>query len=564
MANTICALLRTSPKELLMHDPSLNQGGQMNSFTFAGNRGIMQNGTAKAVICKSKKLEDAVKEIGLQIKHYEDNIKFLEGQKNRLDDSILDIEVALGKIYSASGTGSENKESSNGKNELETIEEILTLNSCQLPTHNGTQITHIPYMKDVIGMVALLGKVDDDNINRTLSDYLGQETMLAVVCKTHDGLKALQTYDKKGFVNKSSGLHGVGASIGRPLDDRYLVICLENLRPYTGEFLADDPQRRLAIKKPRYLNEETPPGFLGFAVNMINIDTANLYCVTSTGHGLRETLFYRLFSQLQVYKTGADMMQALPFIADGAISLDGGIIKSGGIFSLGKSHSFWQQPRYHDCMGNLRSCIYTGLDSFHDLGYDKEVVMEKIEGKADSAAAVVHKLLRSPKPEQLYLKYAHDILGVVALLGEFRTHKLSSALDILASKLGISIKGQYKVSRPSHIREESAVISKENLLFHAQLYQMEKLSLAFLAMRTSSGDGLRETSFYCLLVICLERQFPLLPEKVERLKIIEDLKVELSQLHDQIQEEIRTRTKYKKTFAPFPGMYNSDILVCFF
>lgn len=79
------------------------------------------------------------------------------------------IVVALGKIYSASGTGSENKESSNWKNELETIEEILTLNSCQLPTHNGTQITHIPYMKDVIGMVALLGKVDDDNLSRLVS-----------------------------------------------------------------------------------------------------------------------------------------------------------------------------------------------------------------------------------------------------------------------------------------------------------------------------------------------------------------------------------------------------------
>lgn len=37
-----------------MHDPSLNQGGQKNSFTFAGNRDIMKNGTAKAVICKSK------------------------------------------------------------------------------------------------------------------------------------------------------------------------------------------------------------------------------------------------------------------------------------------------------------------------------------------------------------------------------------------------------------------------------------------------------------------------------------------------------------------------------
>ncbi|XP_055825980.1 protein DEFECTIVE IN MERISTEM SILENCING 3-like [Solanum dulcamara] len=325
--------LPISPKVLLMHDPSLNQGGQINTFTFAGNRDIMQNGTAEAVIFNSKKLEDAMKEIGLKIKHHEDNIKFLEGQKNRLDGSILDIQVALGKIYSASGTGSENKESSNGWNELETIEQMLRWNRCQLQTHNGT---HIPFMKDVIGIVALLGKVDDDNLSRTLSDYLGLETMLAVVCKTHDGLKALEAYDKECRINKSFGLHGVGASIGRPLDDRYLVICLENLRPYTGEFIADDPQRRLAIKKPRCLNEETPPGFLGFAVNMINIDTANLYCVTSTGHGLRETLFYRLFSRLQVYKTRADMLQALPLIADGAISLDGGIIKSHGVFSLGE------------------------------------------------------------------------------------------------------------------------------------------------------------------------------------------------------------------------------------
>ncbi|XP_019068256.1 protein DEFECTIVE IN MERISTEM SILENCING 3-like [Solanum lycopersicum] len=202
----------------------------------------------------------------------------------------------------------------------------------------------------------------------TSAEYLGLETMLAVVCKTHDGLKALLTSDKKGPTNTSSRLHGVGSSIGGPLH-RYLVICLENLmfevmmicsykcisyslalpyflsfsflgyhfRPYTGEFIADDPKRRLAIRrKPRYVNKETSPGFLGFAVNMINIDTANLYCVISNGHVLRETLFSGLVAQLQVYKTRADMMQALPFITNGDISLDGGIIKSGCIFSLGK------------------------------------------------------------------------------------------------------------------------------------------------------------------------------------------------------------------------------------
>lgn len=58
--------------------------------------------------------------------------------------------------------------------------------------------------------------------------------MLAVVCMARDVLKALETYDTEGLIDKSSGLHGLGASIGRPLDDRYLVICLENLRHAAG------------------------------------------------------------------------------------------------------------------------------------------------------------------------------------------------------------------------------------------------------------------------------------------------------------------------------------------
>ncbi|KAG5617258.1 hypothetical protein H5410_017082 [Solanum commersonii] len=230
--------------------------------------------------------------------------------------------------------------------------------------------------------------------------------------------------------------------------------------------------------------------------------------------------------------------------------------------------------------------VYTGLDSFHDLGHDKEVVMEKIEGKADSAAAVVHKLLRSPKPEQLYLKYAHDILGVVALLGD--------ALDILASKLGISIKGQYKVicleDISSDLQRELAfprpALSNGETLpgIFGYAVNMIFLPAEHLQFRTSSGDAssLESREHLYMASSCIEdgvvsldgemmrgngvgsEQLPLSPEKVERLKIIEDLKLELSQLHDQIQEEIRTRTKHKKTFAPFPGMYNSDMLVCFF
>lgn len=53
--------------------------------------------------------------------------------------------------------------------------------------------------------------------------------MLAIVCKTYEGVKALETYDKQGCINKSSGLHALGASIGRNMDGRFLVICLENI-----------------------------------------------------------------------------------------------------------------------------------------------------------------------------------------------------------------------------------------------------------------------------------------------------------------------------------------------
>ncbi|KAL2249071.1 UNVERIFIED_CONTAM: Protein DEFECTIVE IN MERISTEM SILENCING 3 [Sesamum indicum] len=170
---------------------------------------------------------------------------------------------------------------------------------------------------------------------RLFSEHLGLETMLAVVCKTYEGVKALEAYNKEGSIDKNSGLHAFAASIGRPLADRFLVICLEDIRPYSGEIIADDPQRRLTLLKPRLLNGEHPPGFLGFAVNMITIDSTNLYCFSKNGHSLRETLFYHLFSDLQVYKSREDMLNALSCIRNGAISLDGGMIRSRGVFSLG-------------------------------------------------------------------------------------------------------------------------------------------------------------------------------------------------------------------------------------
>ncbi|KAL1069641.1 hypothetical protein V6Z11_D12G280400 [Gossypium hirsutum] len=307
------------------------------------SRDEVQNGgfsEAKSIMESSEKLQDDLRMLGMKIKQHEDSLKLLRNQKNKLDDTILDMQVTLGKYHSSSSPGV-NKDESHLQSEHETTEQILRHEKsaagilCQLKAHHGSQASHLSLTKDVLGVVATLGKVDDENLSRIFSEYLGVQTMLAVVCNTFEGVKALETFNQDGCIDKTSGLHGLAASIGRSLDGRFLVICLENLRPYAGDFVAEDRQRRLDLLKPRLPNGECPPGFLGFAVNMINVDSSNLSFVTASGEGLRETLFYNLFSHLQVYQTRAEMVRALPCISEGAVSLDGGMIRSNGVFSLG-------------------------------------------------------------------------------------------------------------------------------------------------------------------------------------------------------------------------------------
>ncbi|CAI8598357.1 unnamed protein product [Vicia faba] len=300
----------------------------------------VQNGEfikAENIIRHSQKLQGDLQSFGMKIKQHEDRLIFLNTEKAKLDDSIIHLQGAIGKSKSSSTNGEDTRSTT----EEEVHKQILQHEKSaagvlyQMKTRHGAHASLLTLTKDVLGIVPMLGRVEDDNLSRLFSEYLGVETMLAIVCKTYEGVKAIEMYDKEGCINKSSGLHGLGATIGRALDGRFLVICLEYLRPYAGKYVVDDPDRKLDILNPRLPNGECPAGFLGFAVNMINIDTENLFCVTPSGFGLRETLFYNLFSRLQVYKTRAEMIQALPCITDGALSLDGGMIRSCGVYSLG-------------------------------------------------------------------------------------------------------------------------------------------------------------------------------------------------------------------------------------
>lgn len=104
-------------------------------------------------------------------------------------------------------------------------------------------------------------------------------------------------------------------------------------RPYTGEF--EGPQRKLALPYPTFSSGNVPTGFIGYAVNMIDLDVGHLHTKTAAGHGLRETLFYSLLGEVQVYETAGCMLEARQCIKHGAVSLDGGILKDNGVISLG-------------------------------------------------------------------------------------------------------------------------------------------------------------------------------------------------------------------------------------
>lgn len=348
----------------------------------------VQNGEmlqVQSIFRHSQKLEDDLRMLGTKIKQHENNLYHLNSEKNKLDDSILHLQVTIGKSESSSKATIGDMDNPNPTNDEEVNKQILQHEKsaagilCLLKIRHGAQASHLTLTKDVVGIVATLGKVEDDNLSRLFSEYLGVETMLAIVCKTYEGVKALEMYDMEGCINKSCGLHGLGASIGRALDGRFLVICLEYLRPYAGNYVVNDAQRKLDFLIPRLPNGELPSGFLGFAVNMINLDSSNLFCVTPSGYGLRETLFYNLFSRLQVYKTRAEMIQALPCISEGALSLDGGMVRSCGVFSLGNREDVdvrFPRPERSMRLDNHHIEIERQLK---DVKWKKEKIMEELK-----------------------------------------------------------------------------------------------------------------------------------------------------------------------------------------
>ena len=70
----------------------------------------------------------------------------------------------------------------------------------------------------------------DWSLCRILAEYLGEDQMLAVVCRSFVTASALENYEQNGEVDCGQALRAAAAARGNSINGRFLVICLEDLR----------------------------------------------------------------------------------------------------------------------------------------------------------------------------------------------------------------------------------------------------------------------------------------------------------------------------------------------
>lgn len=81
--------------------------------------------------------------------------------------------VSLVKYHSTNEAGTENKNGASHSEE-ETMEQILQQEKtaagilCQLNSQHASQASNLAFAKDVLGIVANLARVDDDNLSRSV------------------------------------------------------------------------------------------------------------------------------------------------------------------------------------------------------------------------------------------------------------------------------------------------------------------------------------------------------------------------------------------------------------
>ncbi|KAL5567763.1 hypothetical protein UlMin_024338 [Ulmus minor] len=282
-------------------------------------------------------MENKKRKLEIDVDKFATLVGDLERQMERYYEKQMEIEQSMKDLQDSTGLSLLNDVSTKEElmEEIESIDHSVAAVLCNISRRFPFREPQHPLMRDIIGLVALLGSVRFSKLSRVLSEYLGLDQMLAVVTISFAAAQDLEKYDQNGdLVSRQAALYPEVSALGKSINGRFLVIPLEDISPFKNGF-ENGPQRKLSLPAPNMDDGCIPPGFIGFAVNMIELDSDHLRVNTTNGHGLRETLFYSLFGKLQVYRTRKDMLAARACIKNGAVSMDGGILKENGSISVG-------------------------------------------------------------------------------------------------------------------------------------------------------------------------------------------------------------------------------------
>lgn len=349
-------------------------------------------------LSKIKRLEENIAKYAMRIGLLEDDLEDLNDRCSALEREISLLQDSLGPI-SIDDSGFEH-----GKRQtMELIkekEDTAASLICKIMRGDVSEKAQENFKSNILGVVALLGTVQSYPLSRILAEYLGEDRMLALVCSSYASIEMLEQYDENGDVDHSHALHALAAKSGVAITGRYRVLSLKDIRPYTG-VVCDDLERKLELPDPTLPDGKIPPGFIGHAVNLINIDADYLDLRTESGYGLRETLFYRLFGELQVYETRACMFMAKNCIRSGAVSLDGGIMEDG-ILSLGDRQAQVHFPVFPEtCLSPYNIEIVSEIDI---KKLELRRMRTEIENKADFLEKLKEKYAKKMKSHQKFLE----------------------------------------------------------------------------------------------------------------------------------------------------------------
>ncbi|MCO5567735.1 hypothetical protein L7F22_021429 [Adiantum nelumboides] len=133
--------------------------------------------------------------------------------------------------------------------------------------------------------------------------YERMDSMLAVVCKTREAAGLLVRLNKSdGSINKTFRFYDYIKRQKRNIDGKLQIFIMEDMRLYTEGLKESDIQKLLKLDQPKLIDGSVPRGFLGYAVNFLQLNEEH--------NGLRGSMFYSLLKELQVYDTRRNLFSA--------------------------------------------------------------------------------------------------------------------------------------------------------------------------------------------------------------------------------------------------------------